>query len=135
MVSGSWQTGPMATKVHRVVVRGHFDALTDEQRAALLAEIDDHDIFKAAYTEWGSFTYEKNLVWFNLRYEVRTEDEDADSFTQLPGAAAGGDHGAGLRTDAADIGLAKARAQLEQWGLGYKHLRATATDMSTMWNG
>lgn len=125
----------MTTRVHRVVVRGHFDELTDEQRASLLAEVDDHDIFKAAYTEWGTFTYEKNLVWFNLRYEVRTDEDEAGAHAELPGAAAGGDHGAGLRTDAADIGLAKARAQLDAWGIGYKHLRATATDMSEMWNG
>jgi hypothetical protein len=121
-----------------VVVRGHFDDLTDEQRASLLAEVDDHDIFKAAYTESGTFTYEKNLVWFNLRYEVRTDDGDtgaAAAHDDLPGAAANGDHGAGLRTDAADVGLARARAQLDRWGIHYKHLRATATDMSTMWNG
>ncbi len=103
--------------MHRVVVRGQFDGLDGDQRAALLAEADDHDIFKAAYTEWGSFTYERNLVSFSFRYEVRVAD-DAD-----------------LPVDPVEVGLARTRATLDGWGLGHKHLRATATDMSTMWSG
>ena len=104
-------------KVHRVVVRGQFADLDDDQRVALLAELDDHDIFKAAYTEWGSFTYERNLVSFSFRYEVRTAD-DAD-----PADAP------------VELGLARTRAHLDGWGLGHKHLRGTATDMSTVWSG
>ena len=57
----------MAVTVHRVVVRGHFADLTPDQRAALLAEVADHEIFKAAYTEWGTFSYEPNLVAFQFR--------------------------------------------------------------------
>ena len=51
---------------------------------------------------------------FNFRYEVR-RDPDAER-------------------DPAEIGLSKARASLEEWGLGYKRLRASAADMSEMWD-
>lgn len=104
-------------QVHRVVVRGQFDGLTEEQRTALLGEADDHDIFKAAYTEWGTFTYEPNLVSFSFRFEVRTAE------------------GADPPIDPIEVGLTRARAHLDGWGLGHKHVRATATDMSTVWNG
>lgn len=113
----------MPVTVHRVVVRGQFDALTDEQRAALLAEADDHEIFKAAYTEWGSFTYEPNLVAFQFRYEVRTTTPEGTPVAE------------DAPPDPAEVGLAKARAQLADWGLGAKHLRATATDMANVWRG
>lgn len=105
----------MGSSIHRVVVRGQFADLTDAQRAALLAEVDEHEIFRARYTEHGSFTYERPLVWFNLRYEVRLGSADA------------------VDADPAAIGLERASAQLATWGLGHKHLRATATDMSAMW--
>ncbi|WP_426574717.1 DUF6204 family protein [Aquihabitans sp. McL0605] len=106
----------MAATVHRVVVRGHFADLTDEQRASLLAEADEHDFHQVTYTEWGTFIYERNLVAFNFRYEVRIAD-DADP---VP--------------DPVDVGLAKATASLQEWGLGHKHLKATATDMSQVWS-
>ncbi|WP_421121921.1 DUF6204 family protein [Aquihabitans daechungensis] len=107
----------MAVTVHRVVVRGHFADLTADQRASLLAEAGDHSFHTVAYTEWGTFIYEPNLVAFNFRYEVRIDD-DADP-----------------APDPLDVGLAKARASLAEWGLGHKYLKATATDMSQIWSG
>ena len=107
----------MTARVHRVVVRGQFAGLTDEQRAALLAEVDDHDIFRSSFTEWGTFTYDARLVAFNLRYEVRTDTDDDPP------------------VDPADEGLRRARATLADWGLGATHLRATAADMAAMWDG
>ena len=118
----------MTVAVHRVVVRGHFDALTAEQRAALLDEAADHEIFKATYTEWGSFTYEPNLVAFSFRYEVRTVSDGE------PGTAATEATDATDPMDPAGIGLTRARTALAEWGLGQKHLRATATDMAAMWD-
>ena len=106
----------MGISVHRVVVRGQFADLTDDQRTALLAEVDDHDIFRSAFTEWGTFTYDEQLINFNLRYEVRIDDQADDG-----------------PSDPAEVGLAKARATLADWGLGAKHLRATAADMAAMW--
>jgi hypothetical protein len=109
----------MSVTVHRVVVRGHFADLTPEQRTALLAEADDHSFHQVAYTEWGTFIYEPNLVAFNFRYEVRTDDEQPDGST----------------ADPVDVAMAKATASLAEWGLGSKHLTATATDMSQVWSG
>lgn len=108
-------------KVYRVVVRGQFDGLDDDQRAALLTEADDHDILKSAFTEWGTFTYDRRLVAFNFRYEVRVGGDAVD--------ADGGP------VDPVELGLARTRDQFDQWGLGHKHLRATATDMATVWGG
>lgn len=107
----------MSLRIHRVVVRGHFDQLTSEQRAALLAEADEHGVFTAAYTEHGTFTYEPNLVAYQFRFEVRLDDE-------VEGASS-----------PVEIGLAKAATQMAAWGLATKHVRATATDMSTVWSG
>ena len=105
----------MSVTVHRVVVRGQFADLTEDQRAALLAEVDDHDIFRSSFTEWGTFTYDDRLINFNFRYEVRadSEAEPAD--------------------DPTEVGMARAQASLAEWGLGAKHLRATAADMAAMW--
>ena len=61
--------------------------------------------------------YEPNLVAFNFRYEVRTDDRDDPP------------------ADPVGIATAKAVASLAEWGLGHKHLSATATDMSQVWSG
>ena len=107
----------MTVSVHRVVVRGQFADLTAEQRAALLAEADQHSFHTVAYTAWGTFVYEPNLVAFNFRYEVRIDQDDDPA------------------PDPVAIGLAKAEASLAEWGIGHKRLRATATDMSQVWSG
>jgi hypothetical protein len=112
----------MSVSVHRVVVRGHFADLTAEQRAALLAEADQHSFHQVAYTEWGTFIYEPNLVAFNFRYEVRTDSEHDD-------------HVGDDAPDPVAIGLAKATASLTEWGFGHKYLKASATDMSEVWSG
>jgi len=48
----------MDERSFRVTVRGSFDGLTDDQRAALLAEAAEHDVLKAAFTEQGRLTYD-----------------------------------------------------------------------------
>ena len=108
----------MSTHIFRVVVRGHFHDLSDDARALLLAELDDHDIFKASYTADGSFTYERNLVAFSFRYEVRERDEVT----------------ADAEAGAIELGLAKAAASLDAIGVEHRHLRATATNMASMWD-
>jgi hypothetical protein len=108
----------MALRIFRVAVRGHFHDLDAEQRAVLVAEADNYEIFKSAYTAHGTLTYESNLVAFSFRYEIRSSDESA--------------------VDAEDrvieAGLAKARASLDLMGVGYRHLRGTATDMASVWS-
>jgi hypothetical protein len=109
--------GDVATKIFRVVVRGHFHGLTDDQRAALLATAEDHEIFKARYTRDGSLTYEPNLVAFSFRYEVRVGDDDSDDPEHW----------------ATETAMEKATASLGAMGIGFRHLRATATDMASVW--
>lgn len=105
----------MATHIHRVIVRGFFDGLDDEQRAWLRAEQPDHDILRSAFSREGSLTYEPNLSAFSFRYEVRTTDDD--------------DH----HEAAIAIGTARAEAALAAMGVGAKHLRATAAAMADVW--
>ena len=50
------------TTIHRVVVRGHFDGLRPDQRARLLDEAPQHDLFRSAFTADGCFTYDERLV-------------------------------------------------------------------------
>jgi Family of unknown function (DUF6204) len=57
--------------VFRVTVRGQFKELTDVARAYLLSTAEEHDLFLSRFTEEGTFTYDKRLQFFNLRYEVR----------------------------------------------------------------
>ena len=38
----------MSERTFRVMVRGSFDALTDDQRVALLADAAEHDVLSAA---------------------------------------------------------------------------------------
>ena len=110
----------MSVRVHRVVVRGQFAHLTDAQRAALLAEVAEHDWFKATFTEWGTFTYDERLLNFNFRYEVRISTDDAGGTADGP-------------RDPVELGLARATASLAEWGLEHKHLRGASSDMSAMW--
>lgn len=108
------------TRIYRVVVRGQFADLDDDTRQRLLAEADEHDVFRSAFTADGTFTYDTRLVAFNLRYETRVPDAATEN---------GGD------PQEAAVTLARERAStwLTSVGLGHKHLRATATDMATMW--
>ena len=127
----------MGVQVFRVVVRGQFADLTDDQRTALLAEADAHSFHTVAYTEWGTFIYEPNLVAFNFRYEVRlaTDEVYADAEAEAEAEAAEPTAPTDPPVDPVDVGLAKAQASLAEWGLGHKYLKATATDMSQVWSG
>jgi hypothetical protein len=65
--------------VYRVTVRGRFVDLTDRARRFLESFADDHDIFSSAFTDEGTLTYDERLLFFNLRYEVRAADSQADA--------------------------------------------------------
>jgi hypothetical protein len=102
-------------RIFRATVRGQFDRLTDEQAATLRARADEHDLLAGSFTREGFFAYSPALTWFNLRYEVRAPDEDADG-----------------EVEAATLSLAGDR--LERLGIGHKHLRVELLDMATMWD-
>ena len=98
--------------VYRVTVRGRFAGLTDEARASLVRELEHHDIFKSAFTPEGTFTYDDKILFFNLRYEVRTADgEDA----------------------ARAVGRREAELFLRTLGYGHSALRVTSANASDIW--
>ena len=116
----------MAVNVFRVVVRGEFADLTSDQREALLAEAEEHDIFRSAFTTDGTFTYDRRLVAFNLRYEIRLD-------VDLPLPQAGLSFPESQETQAVAVAMEHALTDLSGWGLSHKRLRASAADMSEMW--
>jgi hypothetical protein len=104
----------MSERTFRVMIRGSFDALTDDQRATLLAEAAEHDVLNAAFTAEGRLAYGLAMrPFFTFRYLEHGEREE-------------------------DIVAAgeRARAKAEQWlaerGYGYKRLKVSAEDMALM---
>lgn len=108
----------MAVRIFRVVVRGHFHDLDAEPRAILVAEAPNYEIFKSAHTADGTLTYEPNLVAFSFRYEIRDSDDSPE----------------GAAERVMEEAMAKARASLDTMGVDHRHLRATATDMGSVWS-
>jgi hypothetical protein len=100
--------------IYRVTVRGRFDGLDDDTRAALVADAEAHDALTAAFTKDGTFVYDMKYGAFSYRYEVRTTDDEDDH-------------------DAVDRALARATADLARRGIPHRDLRAKATDMASMW--
>lgn len=111
----------MALHIFRVVVRGEFSDLTDDRRAALLADAPAHDIMQSSYTKAGTFTYDERLVAFSYRFEVRQSTEDGSVDPDAIDAA--------VRAAAE----AAAEADLTERGLMWKRLRSNAVDMADMW--
>ncbi|WP_394937223.1 DUF6204 family protein [uncultured Ilumatobacter sp.] len=110
------------TKIYRAVVRGHFSDLDDATRAALTADAGRHTYFDSAFTAEGTFTYEPQLVAFNLRYEMRfvpDNPSDPGDTTTDPG----------VETAA----MQRAIAWLGSKGYGHKHLTVSVIDMASMW--
>ncbi|GGU84497.1 hypothetical protein GCM10010211_58090 [Streptomyces albospinus] len=59
----------------RVTIRGTFDALSDTDRAGLLAEVD---AFRTAFTETGTFTYDHSLSAFTFRCQLPAAPDDGE---------------------------------------------------------
>jgi hypothetical protein len=102
-------------RVYRVTVRGRFHDLTDRARRYLVAAQPEHDIFVSAYTPEGTFTYDERIQFFNFRYEVRADGPSATD-------------------DATLHGLIETETFLRTMGFGYTGLRASASDLTAMWN-
>ena len=101
-------------RVFRVTVRGRFDQLSDRSRRYLVAAQPEHDIFVSAFTPEGTLTYDDRIQFFNLRYEVRADGPHASD-------------------DAVAHGLVEAEQFLGTMGFGFTGLRATASDLTAMW--
>ena len=66
----------MTTRTIRVTVRGAFDALTDAQRAELLADAAAHDVAFAEFSADGSMTYDiAARPFFTFRHASTVTDE------------------------------------------------------------
>ncbi|KXK59092.1 hypothetical protein AWW66_26165 [Micromonospora rosaria] len=103
----------MAARTYQVIVRGTFAPLDDDQRASLLAKADDHDVFRAKFTEEGTITYERSLLAFTFRCLVPATVEEKE---------------------AAVIGRAEALAAAAVRGLGadYRNLDSVSTDLDSI---
>ncbi len=102
----------MTTRTFRVTVRGVFDGLDDDQRAALLADAAEHDVLRAAFTREGHLSYDiAARSAFTFRFlDSGEEEEDI--------------------LEASERAEAAARAWLTERGYGYKNLRSQAEDLS-----
>ncbi|MFJ1576922.1 MULTISPECIES: DUF6204 family protein [unclassified Streptomyces] len=98
---------------YRVIVRGTWDGLTDDDRARLLADVDRHGLAQMRFTPEGSLTYDATLKHFSYRFVVVSDAADGE---EMAGA------------------LAEDRAEtaLKALGCGHRELRSTVTDMDTM---
>lgn len=102
----------MSSRTIRVTVRGAFDALTEGQRAALLADAARHEVTSAAFTSEGTITYDIAVrPFFTFRYAGTAGDEQ-----DIPAVTA--------RAEAAAV------AWLASRGYGYKDLSSQTTDLS-----
>jgi hypothetical protein len=102
----------MSTRTFRITVRGAFDALTDAQRAALLADSAEHDLLRAAFTPEGNLTYDiAARPAFVFRFSATGEQEEDI-------------------LEATEQAEEAAKAWLTERGYGFKHLRTTAEDLS-----
>ncbi len=99
---------------YRVIVRGTWDALTDEARTRLLAEAPEHGMTSMRFTEEGSLSYEPApLKHFSMRYVVVSDAADGDEM-------------------AAAIAEDRAETTLRALGYGFRDLKSTVTDLDTM---
>lgn len=95
---------------YRVLVRGRFTDLDDAGRARLLAAADEHDMLTSGFTEDGALTYDRALDFFSFRVQLRGTVETTDRAV-------------------CDRGLALAASAVGEFGVDFRDLRASATDL------
>lgn len=95
----------------RVLVRGRFTDLDGAGRDRLRAVAEQHDMLVAAgFSETGSLAYDHALDFFSFRVELTEKDERAGC----------------------DRGKALAARAVEDLGVDFRDLKASATDMDTI---
>ncbi len=92
----------------RVLVRGRFTDLDDDGRARLTARAGEHDMLTAGFSGTGSLAYDQALDFFSFRVELTGEEEKA----------------------VCDRGKALAARAVDDLGVDFRDLKASATDMN-----
>lgn len=67
----------------RITVRGRFAGLDEEQRRSLRAAQDDHDMLSARFSPEGTFLYTPELVNYQHRFLVTSDEADRDDAETL----------------------------------------------------
>lgn len=98
---------------YRVIVRGRFTDLDDAGRARLLGAADEHDMLTSGFSEDGVLTYDRALDFFSFRVRLRAEVAATDR-------------------PVCDRGLVLAARAVEELGVDFRDLRASATDMDAI---
>jgi hypothetical protein len=99
----------VAEHTYRVLVRGRFADLTDDQRATLQEHLKGFDFLRSGgFSEEGALTFDEKLDFFSYRVILAAEEKPDDA------------------------GLRRATAALDALGVDYRGLRATVTDMDEM---
>jgi uncharacterized protein DUF6204 len=102
----------VTTHTFRITVRGFFDALTEAQREGLLADADQHDILRAAYTPVGHLSDDVTArEAFAFRF-LESGEEEADVI------------------HATERAEAAAATWLTDRGYRFKNLRSQAVDLT-----
>lgn len=95
---------------YRVLVRGRFTDLDEDGRARLLAAAEEHDMLTSGFSDEGALTYDRALDFFSFRVQMRAKVETTDRAV-------------------CDKGLALAAKAVEEFGVDFRDLRASATDL------
>jgi hypothetical protein len=96
---------------YRVLVRGRFTDLDDDGRRRLRAVADHHDLLVAGgFSDEGSLSYDRALDFFSFRVQLRAETAPTDRAV-------------------CDRGRALAAHAVEELGVDFRDLRASATDV------
>ncbi|HEY9374233.1 DUF6204 family protein [Streptomyces sp.] len=98
---------------YRVIVRGRWDGLSEESRARLLDEADDHGLSAMQFTQEGALAYDRTLKHFSYRIVVHSDATDGEEM-------------------AAALAEDRVERALKELGYGYRELKSTVTDLDTM---
>ena len=85
----------MTTRTYRVQMTGQFAGLTPAVSAQLRDEQGEHDLFLAAFTPEGTFTYTPTLTRFTVRYLLEVSEDsaaEADEAAQVEGELLAGQY-------------------------------------------
>ncbi|GAA3628778.1 hypothetical protein C8D87_108342 [Lentzea atacamensis] len=104
----------MAEHTYRVLVRGRFADLTDDQRATLREHLKGFDLLRdGGFSEEGGLTFDEKLDFFSYRVILTAPSDPREG-----------------KPD--EAGLRRAAAALDALGVDFRGLRAAVTDMDEM---